>query len=53
MTRELDDRQEMLHRIDTHKTRPTPLEPSRRPRKTRWQRARAWLANLFHHEGAK
>ncbi len=43
MTRELDDRQEMLHRIDTHRTRPGPLEPSRRVRVGRWQRMLRWL----------
>jgi hypothetical protein len=36
MTRELDDRQEMLHRVDTHKTRPAALEPSRIVRRLSW-----------------
>jgi len=45
MSRELDDRQEMLHRVDTHKTRPAALEPSRRPRPLSWwQRFLNWLA---------
>jgi hypothetical protein len=39
MTRELDERQEMLHRIDTNRTRPMVyIAPSRNPRRTRWQR---------------
>jgi hypothetical protein len=38
MTRELDERQEMLHRIDTNRTRPMDIAPSRNPRRTRWQR---------------
>lgn len=36
--RELDDRQEMLHRVDTHETKPTDIEPSRYKRRTRWER---------------
>ena len=44
MSRELDDRQEMLHRVDTHKTRPAALEPSRVVRPLPWWRR--WLRAL-------
>lgn len=50
-SRELDDRQEMLHRIDTHQTRPTALEPSRVRRKTRWQRFVIRVKALFLRRG--
>lgn len=41
--REFDDRQEALHRIDTHRTQPMTIEPSRRPKPSRWQRFLNWL----------
>lgn len=38
MTRELDERQEALHRIDTLATRPLWIAPSRHKRRSRWAR---------------
>jgi hypothetical protein len=49
--RELDDRQEMLHRINTHRTRPMDIEPSRVKRKTRWQRFVIRIKALFLRRG--